>query len=48
MEDKAQGGAPDSSTETSEKRVEFPENPKRPDGLEEDSSGSDGDEQEAT
>ena len=44
----AQGGASDSSADTQEKRVEFSESPKRPERLEEDSSDSDGDEQEAT
>ena len=47
-EDKTQGGASDSSTDTQEKGVEFSKNPKRPDGSEEDSLDSDGDEQEAT
>jgi len=31
-EDKAQGGAPDSSTDTQEKGVKFSDNPKRPNG----------------
>jgi len=48
MENKAQGGAPDSSTDTQEKGVKFSKNPKRHDELEENSSDSDGDEQEAT
>ena len=47
MKDKAQGGASDSSTDTQKKGVEFSENPKRPEGLEENSSDSDGDDQEA-
>ena len=37
-EDKTQGGTSDSSTDTQEKGVEFSENPKRPEGLEKDSS----------
>ena len=44
-EDKAQGEASDSSTNTREKRVEFSGSLKRPDGSDEDSSDSDGDEQ---
>ena len=43
---KAQGGAPDNSADTQEKRVEFSENPKRPEGSEENSSDSDRDNQE--
>ena len=46
--DKAQGGDPDCSADTKEKRVEFSESPKRPDGSEGVSSDSDGDKQEAT
>jgi len=42
-EDKAQGGAPDSSADTQEKGVEFSERPKRPDGSNEDFSDLDGD-----
>jgi len=34
-EDKAQGGASDSSTDTQEKEVEFSDSPKRPEGSEE-------------
>ena len=45
---KRQDGAPDSSVDTQENGVEFSENPKRPNGLEESFSDSDGDEQEAT
>ena len=37
-EDKAQGGASNSSADTQEKKVEFLESPKRPEGLEDDSS----------
>ena len=48
MEDKAQSGVLDSVTDTQEKKVEFSESPKRPEGSEEDSSNSDGDEHEAT
>jgi len=49
MEDKAQGGASDSSAaDTQEKRIEFSDSPKRPEGSEDDSSDSDGDKQEAT
>ena len=47
-EDKAQGGASDSSTDTQEKGVEFAESPKRPEGSEEDSLDSDEDKQKAT
>jgi len=47
-EDKAQGGASDSSTNTQEKKVEFLDNPKRPDESEEDSSDSYRNEQKAT
>ena len=48
-EDKAQGGASDSSTaDTQKKGVEFSYNPKRPKGSEEDFSDSDGDKHEAT
>jgi len=47
-EGKAQGGASDSSADTQKKEVEFSESPKRPERSEEDSSDSDGDEQEAT
>jgi len=47
-EDKAQGGASDSSADTQEKEVEFSESPKRIEGSEKDSSRSDGDEQEVT
>jgi len=32
MEDKAQGGASDSSEDTQEKKVEFLESPKKPEG----------------
>jgi len=46
-EDKAQGGAPDSLTHY-RKRVEFSDDPKKPDRSDEDSSDSDRDEQEAT
>jgi len=46
--DKAQGGASDSSADTQEKKVEFSDSSKRPEGSEEDSSDSDGDEQEVT
>jgi len=49
VEDKAQGGASDSSTaDTQEKGVEFSNIPKRPEGSEENSSDSDGDKQKAT
>jgi len=48
MKDKVQGGASDSSTDTQKKGVEFSENPKRPEGLEENSSDSDRDNEEAT
>ena len=49
MEDKAQGGASDSSAaDTQEKKVEFSNIPKRLEGSKEDSSDSDGDEQEVT
>ena len=41
--DKAQGGDSNSSANTQEKGIEFSESPKRPQGLEEDSSDSDGD-----
>ena len=44
-EDKAQGEASDSSTNTREKGVEFSGSLKRPDGSDEDSSDLDGDEQ---
>ena len=47
-EDKAQGGASDSSADTQEKGVKFLESPKRPEGSEEDSSDLHGDKQEAT
>ena len=47
-EDKVQGGASDSLTDTQKKEVEFSESPKRPDRSEEDSSNLDGDEHEAT
>jgi len=47
-ENKAQGGASDSSTNAPEKGVEFSESPKRPEGSEEDSSNPDGDNQETT
>ena len=43
MEDKAQGGASNNSADTQEKGIEFSESPKRPQGLEEDSSDSDED-----
>jgi len=46
-EDKAQGRAPDSSTESQAKKVEFSNDPKKPDGLDEDSD-SDRDEHGAT
>jgi len=43
-EDKAQGEASDcSTTKTQKKGVKFSDSPKRPKGLEEDSSDSDGD-----
>ena len=45
MEDKAQGGAPDSSTDTQEKEVEFLDSPKRFEESEEDTLDSDEDEQ---
>ena len=35
MEDKTQGGAPNSSVDTQKKGVEFSESPKRPDGSNE-------------
>ena len=38
IEDKAQGGASDSSTDTQKKKVDFSDNPKRPEGSEEDFS----------
>jgi len=47
-EDNAQGGVPDSSTDSHVKEVEFSDGPKKPDGSDEDPSKSDGDEQEAT
>jgi len=47
-EDKLQGGASDSSTDTQEKRVEFSESPKMLEWSKEDSSDLDEDEQEAT
>jgi len=43
MENKAQGGASDSLADTKKKEVEFSKSPKRPEGSEEDSSNSDGD-----
>ena len=45
MEYKAQSGAPNSLVDTQEKEIELSENPKRPDGSEDNSSDSDGDEQ---
>ena len=48
MKDKVQGRSSNSSAETQKKKIEFSEIPKKPEGLEEDSSNSDGDEQEAT
>jgi len=48
MEDKAQGGASDSSADTKKKEVEFSKSPKRPEGSEKDSLNSDRDEQEST
>ena len=48
MEDKVQGGASNSLVDTQEKEVKFSESPKRSEGSEEDSSDSNGDEQEAT
>ena len=42
-EDKAQGGALDSLTNTHEKQVEFSASPKRSEGSEKDSSDPDGD-----
>ena len=47
-EDKAQGGASDSSADTQVKKIEFSEIPKKPERSEEDSSDSDGAEHEAT
>jgi len=48
-EDKAQGGASDSSAaDTQKKRVKFLDSLKRPEGSEKDSSDSDEDKQEAT
>ena len=44
IKDKAQGGAPNSSTDSQIKEVEFSDGPKRPDGYDEDSSDSNGDE----
>ena len=44
IEYKAQSGAPNSLADTQEKEVELSENPKRPDGSEDNSSDSDGDE----
>ena len=38
----------DNSVDTQEKGVKFSDSPKRPEGSEEDSSDSDGDDQEAT
>ena len=46
--DKAQGEASDSLIDTQKKRVKFSENSKRPQGSEEGSLDSDGDEQKAT
>ena len=49
MEVKMQGGALDSSAaDTQENGLEFSDSLKRPEGSEEDSSDSDGDDQEAT
>ena len=48
MEDKAQGGASDSSTVTQGKKVESSESPKRPEWSEEDFLDLDGDKQKAT
>jgi len=45
IEDKVQGEASDSSTDTQKKGVEFLENPKKPDGSYEDSLYSNGDKQ---
>jgi len=48
-EDKAQGGASDSSAaDTQKKGVKFSDSTKRPEGSEEDSPDSDGDKQETT
>jgi len=44
VQDKVQGGTSDSlATDTQKKGVEFSDNPKRLEGLEENSSDSDGD-----
>ena len=48
MEDKAQGGAPDSAADSQAKEIEFSDSSKKPDGSDEDPSESDGDEHEAT
>ena len=48
MEDKAQGGALNSSIDTQEKRVESSENPKRPDRSNEIFADSYGDEHKVT
>ena len=45
IENKVQGEASDSSTDTQKKGVEFLENPKKPDGSYEDSLYSNGDKQ---
>jgi len=46
--DKVQGVASDSLTDTQKKKVKFSESPKMPEGSEEYSSDSDGDDQEVT
>ena len=46
-ENKAQDEAPNSSIDTWVKGVDYPDSPKRPDVSDEESSDSDGDEQEA-
>jgi len=48
MENKAQGGALDSSADAQKIGVEFSDSPKRSEESEEDSSDSDGDDEEAT
>ena len=48
IEDKAQCETSDSSADTQEKRAEFSESPKSPEGSEEDSLDSDGEDQEVT
>jgi len=47
-ENKAQGGASDSSTDSQREEFEFSDEPIKPVGLDEDSSISNGDRQEAT